>query len=96
MRSDLHAVKAALLALLVAVTLGCATQRAPRRCLDRPYTSAELTTIMKMRDGGEGLNEVADVVGGTRQQVKQAESDEKLRRRARRTSPDDTAVVSRR
>lgn len=87
---------APLLATLVAVTIGCATQTAPRRSLDRPYTAAEVVTIMKMRDGGEGLNDVADVVGGTRTQVKQAESAEKLRRRAQRASPRGGTVVSRR
>jgi hypothetical protein len=76
------------------VMVGCATQAAPMRSLGRPYTTAEIMTIMRMRDGGEGLNDVAAVVGGTRLEVKQAESAEKLRRRTGRASRTDPSVLS--
>jgi hypothetical protein len=93
-RRDFSVVGALFLNLPLMVMVGCATQAAPLRSLGRPYTAAEIAIIMHMRDGGEGLNDVAAVVGGTRLQVKQAESAEKLRRRSRRASPIDPSVLS--
>ena len=79
----------AALSLALSLMVVCATPAPPLRSLGRPYTAAEITTIMHMRDGGEGLNDVAAVVGGTRLQVKQAESAEKLRRRSGRAIPNN-------
>jgi hypothetical protein len=93
---DLSVMGALFLTVPVTVMIGCATQAAPMRSLGRPYTAAEIVTIMHMRDEGDGLNDVAAAVGGTRLQVKQAESAEKLRRRRGRASPIDASVLSRR
>lgn len=82
------------LVLLVTVMLGCATQTAMTSPLGRPYSAAELKTIMDMRDEGEGLADVARVVGGTRRQIKQAESVEKRRRRTGLALASDPAAVA--
>jgi hypothetical protein len=50
----------------------------------RTYSAEELRTIMQMRDSGAALADVANRVGGTRADVKAAERNEKLRRRAQR------------
>jgi hypothetical protein len=65
------------------------------------YTTAQIDTIMHMRDNGDGLADVAKVVGGTRQDVRAAERAEKQRRKAARRAPRDSrgeglAVASRR
>ena len=87
-------IRAAGLVLLATVMLGCAAQTASTPPLGRPYSATELKTIMDMRDEGEGLADVALVVGGTRLQVKQAESLEKRRRRnGRALAIEGTAVA---
>jgi hypothetical protein len=72
--------------LLATLTMGCAVERTGARPLARPYTAVELSTIMHLREEGHSLSDVAAVVGGTRVQVKQAESAAKLRRTARAKS----------
>jgi hypothetical protein len=47
----------------------------------RAYSRAEVETIMRLRDDGAGLADVAHVVGGSRCDVKLAEAAEKSRRR---------------
>jgi hypothetical protein len=61
--------------------VGCATAGPVTRSLGRPYTEAEVETIMHLRDNGDGLLDVAGKVGGTRQEVRRAELEEKARRR---------------
>jgi hypothetical protein len=66
----------ALLALFLSPTLASA------ETFPRNYTPAQLSTIMSMRDNGDGLADVAKVVGGSRADVKAAERVEKARRKA--------------
>jgi hypothetical protein len=56
------------------------------------YSRAEVDTIMRLRDDGAGLADVARVVGGSRCDVRSAEVAEKSRRRGHL---DPVAVVSR-
>jgi len=48
------------------------------------YTAEQIAVIMQMRDNGDGLSDVAKVVGGTRRDVKAAESAVKASRKAAR------------
>jgi len=52
----------------------------------RSYSAAQVEQIMQMRDNGDGLADVARVVGGTREDVKAAEASEKASRKAARTA----------
>jgi hypothetical protein len=46
----------------------------PRGCLGQSrYNDEDVSTILKLRDAGESLKEVASEVGGSRQEVKCAE-----------------------
>jgi len=67
---------AVLTVLFLSPTLAAAETNAART-----YTPAELSTIMSMRDNGDGLSDVARVVGGSRADVKAAEKAEKTRRK---------------
>jgi hypothetical protein len=79
-----------LILAVVGVSLGCAgtvesTRATPTTEIAcpcaRPYATAEMNTILRMRDNGDGLRDVAAVVGGTRTDVRTAERLAKSRRR---------------
>src|SRR5438105_2362057 len=68
------------MAMLAELMVGCGTTT---RATGTPrlYSAAELTRIMLMRDQGDGLADVARMVGGSRHDVREAERLEKARRR---------------
>jgi hypothetical protein len=69
------------------LTIACATSPSPSPQTAVSYNSGDLARIMRMRDNGEGLADVARQVGGTRADVRAAERRELARRRARATDP---------
>jgi len=71
--------------------VGCAEMNAarvpaePTGAPTRIYSENEIRVLMHLRDNGDGLADVAAVIGGTREDIKRAEAQEKLRRRLART-----------
>jgi hypothetical protein len=59
----------------------------------RSYSAEQIAIIMHMRDNGDGLADVAKVVGGTRKDVKAAERAEKQRRKESRHENRDAGVA---
>jgi len=78
------------------VGVGCAGTNAAGLPVESPariYTDDEIRLLMHLRDNGDGLSDVAKVIGGTRRDVKRAEAWEKQRRRlAGRARPPETTT----
>jgi len=90
----MRALKSLVVLVVLSFSLGSAGLASAEETA-RTYTPAQVSLIMSMRDNGDGLSDVAKVVGGIRAEVKAAEKAEKGRRRAVRDArPTETTAIA--